>query len=168
MVRIGLGQDSHQIKLKNSKVKKNLILGGVEVDKNYYPLANSDGDVILHSLCNALSSAIGGNSIGTWADEMCLKKGITDSREYVKVVMRKIEQKGLKVGNVSVAIEAQEPRLPLKTIGKMKKEIGQLLKIKPEKIGLTFTSGENLTSFGRGEAIQVFTVVLLEGGEKND
>jgi 2-C-methyl-D-erythritol 2,4-cyclodiphosphate synthase len=170
MVRIGLGQDSHRIKSKGkskkAKVKKGLVLGGIEVDKNYYPLANSDGDVILHSLCNALSSAIGGNSIGTWADEMCLKKGITDSQKYVKVVMGKIEQKGLKVGNVAVAVEAKEPRLPLKTVEKMKKEIGQLLKLKPERVGITFTSGEKLTPFGKGKAIQVLSIVILEGGEK--
>ncbi len=78
MFRIGLGQDSHKIKPKAKsqklKIKRNLILSGLEVNKDYYFVANSDGDVILHSLCNALSSAIGGHSIGTWADKMCLKK----------------------------------------------------------------------------------------------
>lgn len=172
MVRIGLGQDSHRIKFKiknsKSKIDKNLVLGGIEVNENYYPIANSDGDVILHSLCNAISSAIGGNSLGTWADEMCLKKGITDSREYVKVVMKKINQKRFKVGNVAIAMEAKIPRLSLKIVEKMKKTIGSLLGLEPENIGLTFTSGEKLTPFGQGKAIQVLSSVILKGDEKSD
>ncbi|MBU1323204.1 2-C-methyl-D-erythritol 2,4-cyclodiphosphate synthase, partial [Patescibacteria group bacterium] len=58
MFRVGLGQDSHRLKTKNEKRKtKNLILGGVEISEKYCLEADSDGDVIIHSLCNALSTA---------------------------------------------------------------------------------------------------------------
>ena len=93
MIRVGLGQDSHRIKLKAQSLKlKASRLGGIEI-KNLEIIANSDGDVILHALGNALSSAIGGDSLGTWADEMCLQQGITDSQEFVKAIMKKVKDK---------------------------------------------------------------------------
>jgi 2-C-methyl-D-erythritol 2,4-cyclodiphosphate synthase len=166
MFRIGLGQDSHRIKLKAQSAKlktdKNLTLGGIEVSKDYYAEANSDGDVILHSLCNALSSAIGGDSLGTWADQMCLAKGITDSREFVKAVMLKVKKNGWQVVNVVIAIEAGKPRIPLAAFQKMKQQIAKLLEIEIDCVGITITSGEKLTPFGKGEAIQVFSTALLQ------
>lgn len=161
MVRVGIGQDSHRIKLKtqNSK-RKTSRLGGVEL-KNWEIVANSDGDVILHALCNALSSAIGGDSLGTWADEMCLKKGITDSQQFVKKIMEKVKAKGYRVVNVALAIEAQKPKIPLSILQKMKKKIGELLEIKSSSVGMTITSGEGITPFGQGKAIQAFSLVSL-------
>lgn len=160
MYRVGLGQDSHSF--DNNKP---LILGGVVISKKNGLKANSDGDVILHSLCNALSSAIGGNSLGTWADEMCLKKGIKDSKEYIKYILEKTKNKKYQTINVSISVEAKKPHLSLETIKKIKKQIAQLLKIGVEQVGTTFTSGEDLTAFGRGEGIQATTIVNLA---KND
>jgi len=161
MNRIGLGQDSHAFeKLSNDK-RKPLILGGVIVSKSGGLKANSDGDVILHSLCNALSSAIGGDSLGTWADEMCLKKGITNSRRFIESIFNRVKKMGYIVENLSIAVEAKKPRISLSVIYDIKKQIANLLKISIEQIGITFTSGEGLTVFGKGEAIQVFTIVNL-------
>ena len=77
MYRIGLGQDSHAF-LKSGK--KRLVLGGVTVSESGGLSGNSDTDVILHSLCNALSSAIGGDSLSTWSDKMC-QEGIKGSKK---------------------------------------------------------------------------------------
>lgn len=159
MFRVGLGQDSHRF--EEEKSKKPLIFGGVLIPGEVGLKANSDGDVILHALCNALSSAAGGDSLGTWADKMCLKKGITDSREYLKVALKMVKQAGFKVNNISLAVEAKKPRLSLKTVAKIKTNIAKLTNISPEGVGITFTSGEGLTAFGKGEAIQTFAIVLL-------
>lgn len=158
MWRVGFGQDSHKI---NVKCEKPLILGGVLVDKNINVEANSDGDVILHALFNALSSAVGGDSLGVYTDEMFFKKGIKDSKEYLKVAIRMVEKAGYKVNNVSIAVEAAKPRITLKQIAQMKKVIGNLLAIPKNCIGITLTSGEELTSFGKGKGIQVFALVSL-------
>lgn len=160
MFRVGIGQDSHSF--DNNKP---LVLGSVVISEQNGLKANSDGDVILHSLCNALSSAIGGDSLGTWADEMCLKKGIKDSKEYLKYIFNKVKHQGYRVGNIVVSIEAKIPRLSLMTIKAIKNKIAQLLAIDINQVGITFTSGEGLTAFGRGEGIQVMTVVNLS---KND
>ncbi len=158
MFRIGLGQDSHRF---STQADKTLVLAGIEVTDHPGLEANSDGDVIFHSLCNALSSALGGDSIGTWADKVCLEDGIKDSEKYVEYILKEVIKKGYNISNVSVCVEANKPRIPLSTIQRMKQNIARVLGLTHNAVGITFTSGEELTAFGRGEGIQVITTVLL-------
>lgn len=159
MIKIGIGQDSHAF---SEDKEKKLTLGGIQIANTQGLAASSDGDVILHSLCNALSSAIGGDSLGTWADELCLKKGITDSRIFTHKILEKIWRLGFVVGNISVSVEAKSPRIHLSVVKEMKKNIAKLLHTRSDQIGITFTSGDELTSFGRGKGIQAFCTVLIE------
>jgi len=154
MFRVGLGQDSHKLK-EGGK----LILGGVEISEKYCLEADSDGDVIIHSLCNALSTAIGGGSLDTWAGEM-FKSGITDSREFLKVIVNRVKEKGLKINNAGIMVEAGKPKLE-GFREKMQISLAGLLEIEIDKVGIAFTSGEDLTTFGKGEGIQAFSVVSL-------
>ncbi len=158
MNRIGIGQDSHKFERERNKP---LILGGVKIPDEIGLLASSDGDVFLHSICNALSSAIGGDSLGTWADSMCLEKKVTDSKEYVNYIFQKVKKLGFIVGNISISVEAKRPRLPFKVIYEIKEQISKLLEINIDQVGITFTSGDNLTAFGRGEGIQAIVIVNL-------
>ncbi len=157
MSKIGIGQDSH----KFSRTVKPLILGGIEISKKGGLDADSDGDVILHSLCNALSSAIGGNSIGTWSDKMCLKQGIKNSKEYVNVVSKRVGTLKYNIVNISISVEAKKPKLTVSNIEKIKKGLSNLLKININCVGITFTSGEELSEFGKGKGISVICAVLL-------
>lgn len=156
MDRVGIGQDSHRF----AKLREPLILGGVKMSARGGLEGNSDSDVILHSLCNALSSALGGDSLGTWADAM-FQGGILDSQKYVEVIFKKIKAKKFKVKNVSISVEAKKPFIQLEVSGKMKKTIANLLEIKKEQVGITFTSGEGLTAFGKELGIQSTCIVLL-------
>ena len=158
MIRVGIGQDSHRF--ENFSKNKNLILGGIKIDTDLKFQANSDGDVILHSLCNALGSAIGLGSISTYADKMCLEQGIIDSRKYVEYIFQKVKEKNYKIQNVSNSIEAKKPKLE-KHFPEMKKIIAQILEINVDDVGITATSGEELTAFGKGEGIQVFVIVCI-------
>src|SRR3989338_1590509 len=142
--RIGIGQDSHGFS-KNKD--KRLVLGGCIIPNESGLEADSDGDVILHALFNAISSAIGDKSLGFYADEM-FKKGIGDSKEYLKVILKKLNQKSIRINNVSISLEAKKPRLE-KYSDKIKDSLSQILKIQEENIGITFTSGDGLTSFGQ-------------------
>jgi len=77
--RIGIGQDSHRFAIK----KKKLVLGGFQVP-NYLGLdAKSDGDVIIHAICNALMTAIGKGSFSVYADPL-YRRGICNSTIYLK------------------------------------------------------------------------------------
>ncbi len=154
--RVGIGVDSHRF----SKSKRPLVLGGVEIAKTGGLSGKSDADVILHSLCNAVSSAIGGDSLSTWSDEMC-KEGITDSQKYLAHIFEVVSRKNYKVLNISISVEAKKPYLALEVIKKMKSKIAQLLEINEMRVGITFTSGEGLTAFGRGLGIQSIAQVLM-------
>lgn len=159
MFRVGLGQDSHGF--VTGKEDKPLILGGVEVSAKGGLKGNSDADVILHSICNAISSAIGTDSLSTWADDMCFKKGIKDSARYVEYIFNKAVLLKYSVVNISISVEAKRPRLKTDAVSQIKRRIASLLRITPEQVGLTFTSGEDLTAFGRGRGIQVLTIVNI-------
>ena len=153
--RIGIGLDSHRF--AGSDVP--LVLGGVEIPGEDGLEANSDGDVILHSLFNALSQAIGGKSIGFYADQMC-KDGVKNSKEYIALILGKIKEKNYTVNNIGIMVEAKRPRLDDYS-EKIKESISSICCLGKERIGITATSGESLTEFGKGLGIQVFTIASL-------
>ncbi|MAE43159.1 hypothetical protein CMO93_05280 [Candidatus Woesearchaeota archaeon] len=153
--KIGIGLDSHKF-----TEKKPLIIGGVKIsDKNGFD-ADSDGDVLLHALFNALSTAIGMKSLGFYADDMC-KKGITDSKKYLGFILEKVKDKGLKVANLAIMLEGKEPRMD-EHIEKIKTKLSKLLRLKKENIGMAATSGEEMTEFGKGKGMQCFVAVSLK------
>ena len=160
MYKVGIGQDSHRL-IFNSQfsIFKPLMLGGIKITEKYCLEADSDGDVIIHSLCNAISTASGGGSLDTWAGEM-FKRGITDSREVLKVILARVKAKKYKINNVAIMVEAGKPRLE-RFREKMQTSLAKLLEVEKDKVGIAFTSGEDLTVFGKGEGIQVFSIVSL-------
>lgn len=147
-----IGQDSHRIESPKTKPLK---LGGVEFESDYSLSANSDGDVILHALTNAVSGATTYNVLGKVADQMC-KDGITDSREYLKEALKAMS--GIKIEHVSISIEALRPKFSPK-ISAMRSMIANLLYVTEDRIGITATTGEGLTECGKGNGI--FVTVLL-------
>jgi len=153
MVKVGLGQDSHHFDFADKS--KKLILGGIIFEGNPPLQGNSDADVVLHSVANAVSGITGVNIIGKISDEMC-QKGITDSAEYLKAGLQYLED--MKIIHVSISIECQIPKITPK-IKEMREKIASLLDISPDNIGITATTGKDLTAFGRSEGIQVLSVV---------
>ena len=153
--RVGLGQDSHRFTASGKK----LMLGGVEVPGNGLE-GNSDADVILHSLFNALSTAVGGKSLGFYADPMC-SQGVTDSAVYLKVALQMVKDKGFSVENIALMIECKTPRLE-KYEELIKVNVGELCSIESSAIGLAVTSGEDGTDWGKGLGMQCHSVVLLK------
>ena len=156
--RIGIGQDSHKF-----TEKKPLIIGGVKISEKNGFEANSDGDVILHALFNALSTAIGEKSLGFYDDRL-YDKGVTDSKKYLKFILDKVSKKNLKIGNIAVMLEGKKPKID-EHIEKIKDSLSKLMKIKRENIGIAATSGEGLTEFGKGNGMQCFVAVSLRNKE---
>jgi len=159
MSRIGFGQDSHRF---SSDPNRKLVLGGVPVPNEAGLEGNSDADVVLHALCRALEQAIGRDSFSQYADEMS-RRGIADSREYLKVAKAHVEEAGYRVINIGLTIEALRPRI--ETLSPMmKRTISGILEIAADAIGINATTGERMTPFGQGEGIQAFAIVNLESG----
>ncbi len=152
--KTGLGQDSHLFDTNNTT--KKLILGGVYFEKEFPLAGNSDADVVLHSLANGISGITGVNILGEISDKLCHEQGITDSRVYVEEALKYLQS--WQITHVSFSIEAKCPKITPK-INLMKASIAKLLGLTLEDIGITATTGEGLTAFGRGEAVQVFCIV---------
>ncbi len=152
---VGLGQDSHRF----FNEEKPLILGNYQVSETGGLEGNSDGDVIIHALCNALSSAIGGHSLSNWSDKMC-KEGTTDSKFYLKKIHEKVVLEKYKINNISLALEAAKPKLE-KHLPEIQKKLATLLNLETRQIGITVTSGESLSDFGKGLGIQCFCFLSL-------
>lgn len=158
LYRTGIGQDSHRLE----KAKKNepLYLAGIPFLCGLKSVANSDGDVILHALCNALSTALGGPSFSVFADEQC-QKGIIDSKVYLRHFLEQMRQAKYQLANLSISVEALQPKLEKYNLT-LRKSLAQLLGVEVGQIGLAFTSGEGLTACGDGDGISVTVNILLE------
>ena len=155
-VKIAIGQDSHRF--EKSADRKTCVLGGVKIRGCEGLAGNSDADVVLHALTNAVSGISGVNVLGSISDRMCLM-GIIDSREYLKKALATLGE--YRICHVSVSVEGKKPKLA-RHIPSIKKSLARLLSLTVADIGFTATSGEDLTAFGRGEGLQAFVIVTAE------
>ncbi len=157
MMKVSIGQDSHRFDPDNKD--KKLILGGVPFEGAPL-LGNSDADVVLHALTNAISGITCVNILGEPADKLCLQQGITDSRIYLAEALKHL--KGT-IHHVSFSIECRTPKISPK-IRELRKSIAGLLDIEETNVGITATTGEGLTDFGRGLGIQCFCILTVSDG----
>lgn len=151
-MKVGIGQDSHRIDYNNPN--KKLILAGIEFEEKFSLLANSDGDVVLHAITNAISGVTCKNILGKITDDMC-NNGIKNSEEYLKEALKYLNEP---INHISISIECKIPKISLK-IEEMRSNIARILNIAEDCIGITATSGEELTEFGNGNGISVFACV---------
>lgn len=154
-MKVAIGQDSH--KIDNENKEKKLRLGGIEFNEPFSLLGNSDADVVLHAITNAVSGITGKNILGKIADDMC-KEGISNSEEYLKEALKYLKEN---IVHVSIAIECLKPKIAIK-IPTMRSNIARILNIEENAVGITATTGEGLTEFGKGNGIQAFVCLTVE------
>ena len=153
-IKTGIGQDSHCFEKEKGKP---LILAGIEFEHPFGLKGNSDADVIFHSITNSISSITGKNILGNVADQL-VKNGQKDSSEYLNLALNDLNE--WKINHIAIAIECQTPKIS-PHIKAMKENIAKLCKINTSEIGITATTGEGLTAFGRGEGIQAITIITV-------
>jgi 2-C-methyl-D-erythritol 2,4-cyclodiphosphate synthase len=157
-VRVGIGQDSHRF-LSSESTKPCMIAGLIFEDVPGLQ-AESDGDVVLHAICNAITSVSGVPVLEGIAKELCLKDGITDSQVYVEKALATLEKQ--KIEHVSLCLEGKRPAF-CQRIEEMRRNIAMILRIRIDQVGLTTTTGDGLTDFGCGDGLQCFcTITTLE------
>lgn len=157
LVRTGIGQDSHRF-LPSDSTKPCTIGGLIFTDAPGFN-ANSDGDVVLHAICNAISSVTGVLILGNIADDLCLKDGITDSEVYVKEALKTLGAQY--ITHVAISVEAKKPKFKNRIV-EMRDNIARIMNLDSTQIGITATSGEGLTDFGCGDGIQAFAIVTTQ------
>ena len=154
VVRTGLGQDSHRFLPLGSS--KPLVIGGIIFEDQPGFNAHSDGDVVFHAFCNAVTSLTGVLIMGGIADDLCLKDGITDSEVYVKEALKTLGKQ--RITHVAISLEAMKPKFKDR-IEEMRENVARVLEIPVGAVGITATSGEGLTDFGCGDGVQCLCTV---------
>lgn len=154
-IKTGLGLDSHRFIEGDSE--KTFVLGGLVFEDAPALDGNSDADVILHALTDAISGVTGKTVIGKVADEMC-REGITDSTQYLKIAIRDLG--GWKISHVSIALECLRPKIDPK-VPALRESIAGLLGTRTDDVCITATTGEGLTDCGRGLGIHASVVVTV-------
>jgi 2-C-methyl-D-erythritol 2,4-cyclodiphosphate synthase len=157
MIKTGIGQDSHRI---HETREKPLLLGGVTFEEPFCLEGNSDSDVILHAITNAVSGVTGKPILGPVADGLC-KRGLTDSREYLRLALADLATTGFRASHVSVSIECARPKI-LPKLEAVRASVADLMDLTVADVGITATSGEGLTDFGKGLGIQAFAVLTAQ------
>lgn len=155
--RIGHGYDVHAFKEGD-----HLMLGGVKIPHSKAFAAHSDGDVLIHALCDALLGAAALGDIGChFPDTDAQYKGI-DSRLLLRQVVTLLHDKGWRVGNVDATIVAQRPKMA-PHIEAMCLNLAADLQVERGQVNVKATTTEHLGFAGREEGIAVYAVALLNG-----
>lgn len=153
--RTGIGYDIHRL-VKGRK----LFLGGLPIPYTKGLLAYSDGDVLLHAICDALLGAGGLADIGVHFPDTDIRyKGIR-STILLRRVLQLIKKQGFCVINVDAVIIAQAPKISVWR-ARLQKNIAKMLNIKPKAVNLKATTAEGLGDIGTGKAIAAWSVALL-------
>ena len=152
-VKTGLGLDSHRFVEGDSD--KPFILGGLVFDDAPALSGNSDADVILHAVTDAISGVTGVTVIGAVADEMC-RSGVTDSTAYLKVALESLGD--WRLTHVSIVLECLRPKIDPK-VPALRASIAHLLGLEIADVCITATTGERLNDVGRGLGIHASVVV---------
>jgi 2-C-methyl-D-erythritol 2,4-cyclodiphosphate synthase len=154
-LRIGHGFDAHRI-----EAGEGVHLGGVQIPCEWRIIAHSDGDVLIHALCDALLGAIAGGDIGKlFPDTDAQFRGI-DSRRLLAEVMRRVNAAGYRVGNADLTLIAEVPRVSKHTQA-MRETLSADLRVDIGCVNVKATTNEKMGHIGRREGIAAHAVVLL-------
>lgn len=155
-MRIGHGYDVHAFGPGDK-----IVIGGVVIPHHHGLVAHSDGDVLLHALCDALLGAVALGDIGKHFPDTDMQYRNADSRSLLRMVYAKVGQKGWKIVNADMTIVAQAPRMA-NYIPRMVEAIAADLHAEIDQINVKATTTERLGFAGREEGIACYAVVLLE------
>ena len=180
MIRIGHGYDAHRFSdedtisyedkvstedsisaHKESLLAASIVIGGVKIPHSHALLAHSDGDVLVHALCDALLGALALGDIGKHFPDTSAEFKNIDSRILLRKVMQAVTDANYKVSNADMTIIAQAPKMAAH-IETMCSNLADDLKIQRSQINVKATTTEKMGFTGRKEGIAVHAVVLLE------
>lgn len=137
------------------------MLGGVRIESPLGLLGHSDGDVVLHAVCDAILGALGLGDIGELFPDTDERYRGADSSGLLAAVVERMRREGYRVGNLDVTISAEQPRLaPHRQ--RIRQRLAALLDAEEQRISIKAKTNEGLDAIGRGEAIAASAVVLLE------
>lgn len=154
-MRIGHGFDVHRLEAGDG-----VVLGGVRIACPYRVVAHSDGDVLIHALCDALLGAAALGDIGHLFPDTDPQYRGADSRALLREVVRRLADAGWRAGNVDLTLVAQAPRIAPQVM-EMRQRLAQDLGVGVDAVSVKATTSEGLGFTGRREGIAAHAVALL-------
>ena len=155
-MRIGHGYDVHRFVAGNE-----VILGGVRIPHDRGLEAHSDGDVLIHALCDALLGAIGAGDIGQLFPDTDPANAGIDSRILLRQVVQQVHASGWVLANMDATLVAQAPRMAPHIVA-MRDHLAADLQVGAARVNVKATTTEKLGFAGRQEGIAAHAVVLLQ------
>ncbi len=153
--RIGHGYDVHAL-----EEGLDLWLGGLKIEHTKGCVAHSDGDVVIHALCDALLGAAALGDIGKlFPDTAAEFKGI-DSKILLRRVVERLAEAGYRIGNVDCTIAMQRPKLR-PHIDQMRQTLAEVMGVEAEQVSIKATTTERLGFEGREEGVSTHAVALI-------
>jgi 2-C-methyl-D-erythritol 2,4-cyclodiphosphate synthase len=154
-LRIGFGYDVHQL-----APGRKFILGGLHIPHKVGPVAHSDGDVLIHAICDALLGAAGLGDIGLhFPDTSNEYKGI-DSKELLKKVINLLSREGYKPVNIDSTVALEQPKLR-DHIAQMRSILSGIMNLNLNSVNIKATTTEKMGFVGRQEGISAYAVALI-------
>nr|WP_319571988.1 2-C-methyl-D-erythritol 2,4-cyclodiphosphate synthase [uncultured Draconibacterium sp.] len=154
--RIGQGYDVHRL-----AEGETLWLGGVLIPHSKGTVAHSDGDVLIHAICDAMLGALKLRDIGTHFPDTAAEFKNIDSKILLKKSYELVKQKGYEIVNIDSTVQAQQPKLK-PYIPAMEQCMADVLEIDVDRVSVKATTTETLGFEGREEGMSVNAVVLLK------
>lgn len=154
--RIGIGYDIHRL-VEGRK----LFIGGIEIPYIKGLLGHSDGDVLIHAICDALLGAAGGGDIGEHFPDTDPKYQGIASAELLKKTADLIKHRGFSIDNIDIVVIAEEPKL-LVFKSQIQQSLAHILKMEAGQVNIKAKTNEGLGEIGNKEAIAVFAVAMLK------
>jgi 2-C-methyl-D-erythritol 2,4-cyclodiphosphate synthase len=155
MMRIGSGFDVHAF-TEGSAVT----LGGIQIAHTQSLLAHSDGDVLIHALCDALLGALALGDIGVHFPPSDASYKNADSTELLAQCMRMVRSKGYQLANADMTLICEQPKINPHVLA-MRERLAGVMQVAIEQLSIKATTTEQLGFTGRGEGIAAQAVVLL-------
>jgi 2-C-methyl-D-erythritol 2,4-cyclodiphosphate synthase len=154
--RVGQGYDVHRL-----AEGETLWLGGILIPHHKGTVAHSDGDVVIHAICDALLGAAKLRDIGTHFPDNSSEFKNIDSKILLKRTLELVKAKGFEIVNIDCTISAQQPKLK-PFIPEMELKMAEVLGIDADQVSVKATTTEKLGFEGREEGISVNAVALLK------
>lgn len=156
MYRIGQGIDFHQL-----EEGRELCLGGIKIAHQKGCAARGDGDVLIHSICDALLGALGLGDIGIHFPENDPVFQHADSKVLLQRCYNMVREKGYWLVNVDTTLAMEEPSLK-PYLQQMQQTLASLLHLNKEDISIKATTADTLGAVGRGEGVLAMATVLVQ------
>ncbi|MBK8974558.1 MAG: 2-C-methyl-D-erythritol 2,4-cyclodiphosphate synthase [Planctomycetes bacterium] len=153
--RIGLGIDVHRL-----GPGRRCVLGGLEFDCPVGPLGHSDGDALLHAVCDAVLGAAGLDDLGSLFPDRDPANADRDSTEFCADALRRVRAAGLRVASLDVVVECDLPKLAPRR-PELRARLAELFGLAASHVNVKGKTGERVGPIGRGEAVRATAVALL-------